>query len=515
MVRSLLCLSLWFLAHTVVEAYWLRPTRAEIIGTRAEFHIEEDSIRLGLYIGPDDTDKFSRLLLGKKSEVNNFFASNMTLSTDYQDTLHGKLVKRGDWAAMFPESASQQSTNKKRTARYEKYVEVLFSLSKTPTRVDVKPFTHQGEIYRLGMIWFHLSLPVIEVQALAQDERVILDWKDPWKSRFTNKRWARYPKSPALSFLYVESKEVRHEVLLRPVDLKPWLDKAWMKESVWGLNHREQIKKDVGQFLLGRNPLLVDAKPAELEITQIDFMHLSSNGVMPVGELEMLRPKGALIGVMLTHSQVDWPLDVELKWDLFGETIQEVAAKVADDVQEASRTLREGKSKLQWVSSIDRRENNGKDSISSEASIAESVLRFAGFGSMKEEKQKEVMQTLLMRIYGAFDYRKENQIYDSLAKSVQGDLLQQIYLEIKQTLTIQNKGGVRVKVNVVEILDAETVESFSGGYIIKTKWNVSGTVGHWGHTHRRTNQYLAEIKIEAVEGVWKLIDLELLDELRL
>ncbi len=41
-----------------------------------------------------------------------------------------------------------------------------------------------------------------------------------------------------------------------------------------------------------------------------------------------------------------------------------------------------------------------------------------------------------------------------------------------------------------------------------------GTVGHWGHVHVRKNKYDAKITVEPVNGAWKIIGMELLDETR-
>ncbi len=46
-------------------------------------------------------------------------------------------------------------------------------------------------------------------------------------------------------------------------------------------------------------------------------------------------------------------------------------------------------------------------------------------------------------------------------------------------------------------------------------WNVAGSIGHWGHVHQRKNQYRAEINVSPIDGVWKLVDLEILEEERL
>ena len=46
-------------------------------------------------------------------------------------------------------------------------------------------------------------------------------------------------------------------------------------------------------------------------------------------------------------------------------------------------------------------------------------------------------------------------------------------------------------------------------------WVAVGTVTHWGHTHDRVNRYHATMTITPVDGVWKLVGLELVNEERI
>ena len=69
-----------------------------------------------------------------------------------------------------------------------------------------------------------------------------------------------------------------------------------------------------------------------------------------------------------------------------------------------------------------------------------------------------------------------------------------------------------VKVQEVSLgEDAERSEALK----LKSRWTALGSVGHWGHIHSRVNQYEANITIEPIDGAWKIIDLEVLDESRL
>jgi len=50
---------------------------------------------------------------------------------------------------------------------------------------------------------------------------------------------------------------------------------------------------------------------------------------------------------------------------------------------------------------------------------------------------------------------------------------------------------------------------------LRGQWTAMGTVGHWGHVHTRQNLYDAIVTIQAVDGVWKITDLEVIEENRI
>ena len=104
-------------------------------------------------------------------------------------------------------------------------------------------------------------------------------------------------------------------------------------------------------------------------------------------------------------------------------------------------------------------------------------------------------------------------IYDQLATCVSGDLLREIYIQIMQRITLENQGGAQVKIDNVDVLDADFVyQEDSPGFKSNVKWNVSGTVGHWGHLHTRANQYVAEFGVEPIDGAWKIVSMQITDE---
>jgi hypothetical protein len=135
--------------------------------------------------------------------------------------------------------------------------------------------------------------------------------------------------------------------------------------------------------------------------------------------------------------------------------------------------------------------------------------------AMNEERLQQLVGDLLHNVYRSFDYRGEEVIYDVLEKSVSGELLTDIYLETQKSLELTNQGGARVKVKSTTVNDTELVKRKGNQLTIESNWTVSGSVGHWGHVHQRTNGYRANLEISDVDGVWKLTGLDVLEEQRL
>jgi len=131
------------------------------------------------------------------------------------------------------------------------------------------------------------------------------------------------------------------------------------------------------------------------------------------------------------------------------------------------------------------------------------------------EDLENVVYGLLRNVYRSFEFRDESTIYDELEKSVKGDLLETIYLEIRGSLELENTGGPRVRVSEVALRDIIDVDTgLKGSHWATAEWVTIGQVTHWGHTHERTNKYQARFGLFPVETHWKIGELKLLSEER-
>ena len=88
--------------------------------------------------------------------------------------------------------------------------------------------------------------------------------------------------------------------------------------------------------------------------------------------------------------------------------------------------------------------------------------------SLTAGESSAVLAGLLHNIYRAFDRRDESVVYDRLARSIDGDLLTDVYIQTRQSMELENQGGARVKVTEVELLEAEAESTQEdGGFVCR------------------------------------------------
>jgi hypothetical protein len=123
-----------------------------------------------------------------------------------------------------------------------------------------------------------------------------------------------------------------------------------------------------------------------------------------------------------------------------------------------------------------------------------------------------VFDALLKNIYRAFDFRSESDIYDVLAQSVDGPLLDAVYKEIQAGLVSAQQGGAIAKVKSVQILESQLVDSDQTGtqpFEIRGRWRVEGMVYHWGHVHDTSSIFEAIYTVAPRDGFWKIVKTDL------
>ena len=571
---------LFFAAWGGLRADALVVTQAMKASTILEIHIEKNTIRAELEIGLEDLEAFRNLLpdpiyerLGYPAgplagRLERFFREGLVLRTENRTPLIPKIEEMvGRERVRRDEITGEPLPVDGEESQTVLFVRLVYPLRRTPRVLSISPPSQENGAVSagIGFVVYHQGLPVNDFRYLSREETLRLDWTDPWYSEFDNRNLRRQFSGPISAFLYIEPYEVRQEIVVRPRDLQQWVDLGLEGSEVVPVAIQEQIKQKAVDFLGQHNPVTIDGKVVEGRLDRVHFIYrnLKTSGVIdPPRELDAL---SATLGVIFYYPTDRLPQEVTLEWELFNDRIQQVSAVATDEAGGLPMTLTREDPVLKWQNFLTNPTLPGLVEIKEppgrmirwivillSATVGVFALLFLASPRSKPEiwgfsrkafrgfliavlavalsaiflalrpptlspaAAQSLVGGLLGNVYRAFDYRDESVIYDTLERSVSGELLTDIYLETRRSLELENQGGARAKVKEVQMLETkQTPLSDGSGFEARCTWNVSGSVGHWGHIHQRINQYQARFVVRAIGGVWKITELELLQETRL
>jgi hypothetical protein len=443
------------------------------------------------------------------------------------------------------------------------FVVLSYAFRGQPDTLTFHPPTAGGEFptATIGFITYHLGLPAMDFRYLGAESTIDLDWEDPWFSKFRNRNLWRQYDSPLNVFLYVEPYEVRVEIIVRPRDVQRWTDVGVEGLKTIPVAVQEDVKQKVADFFTANLDFTIDGKSIKPVLDRVNFLERTlrtSTVITPPRELDAA---AATLGVIYLQPTNGYPQEAKITWNHFIDRIDRIPAAATDeagplrfflvsddnilwwknflknptmptlvDVKPPPSPIVRGVTILSWAAlavmaffvlrscvSAARGQTPWRRTVALTAAfiaLAGGSFVVTGSTTIDDQRSQEIVSALLHNVYRAFDFRDEEIIYDTLAHSVSGDLLTETYLETRRGLELASQGGARAKVQQIEMLEVNAQRE-GRGFRANSTWNVAASVGHWGHIHQRRNQYVAELTVEPVDGVWKITSLELIEEKRL
>lgn len=403
------------------------------------------------------------------------------------------------------------------------------------------------------------------------------DSKEEWDSWFDKQREDTLgigSYSSVYSFIYINNAEVRNEVLIPLANLAALIEFERADPSFLTVEEQAAAAKQIQRFFSVGNPVQIDGVEVQPVFDRIDFYGLDLRDFAEQAEKRKVSMASGRVGIIMRYPAKGSPLKVDVAWDKFNEeTIRSVEAVAFPykEVKKVSFSMFLENNVYSWeatdapelpsVTNVDladpryhvepatvaipvvtagcfllamiasclclARLNNG---LMLGAAIALGVVGFlaANVGkvdvvspferrgrlAISDATANTIFLQLHRNLFRSFDYHEESQVYDTLARSVNGPLLRKLYLQINDSLRISEQGGAVSRIEDVQILSGrQQSEPFvENGFQYRCKWNVVGTIEHWGHIHERTNQYDAMFKVKVVDGSWKIIAMDVLDQ---
>ncbi len=545
--------------------------QAMLATTIAEIYVEDDAVRLDLDIGVPDFGAFRSLLpdaLHARMEFGDVpFAERLErfLTQEFRiladgEPLTGRLTAIGPAERVRRDEITGEPLPA--TGEAETVINASFrwSLAGRPAQLEFALALPADAA--VGYVVYHQRIAVNDFRYLTASQILNLDWEDPWYSAFARRNLRRQYDAPMAGFIYVEPYEVRKEIIVRPRDMQRYVDLGLDGRDTIPVAIQAEIRQKVIDFLREHQPVTIDGRPAEPAAARADFLERSLRTSRVIDPPEELDVNAAILGVKFIYPHPDFPQTVTMRWDLFDDRIRKVPASAVDPAGGMPQFLEPDADMLEWRNFIRvpvmpelaaveappgpgarilfygrwllvliaafllwrlvRALRDDRAHAAGPAAITATALVLAGFGwwlggqaRLDEAATREVVTGLLTNIYRAFDFRGEGDVYDVLARSVDGDLLREVYLEMRRGLVLASQGGASARVKNVELVTLDARPAGDQEIAARASWRVAAAVGHWGHIHERRNEYRADLRLRPVDGAWKVVGVEILDEVRL
>ena len=380
--------------------------------------------------------------------------------------------------------------------------------------------------------------------------------------------------SQVYSFLYINDFEVRHEILIPLLTLEQSVLLARDDDDFLSIAEQDAARTQVQAYFQTGNPIEVDGQRIEPVVQRCDFFGLDFKDFAQRAERKQVPMVNARVGIILSYPLPSPPQQVQLTWDRFNKSVYAVSMTVFayEDAMRTTLTRIARNNVYTWNAGVRpaipelkplpvnlppapavkipaasitillciplalialKRKHAGVMPTGGVLALLFAVayalsyspptyiqVNVPGSSMVTEQAADTIFRKLHQKIYSAFQYRREEEIYDALSMCIDGDLLQQVYLQVQQGLKMQEQGGAISRIEDVKVIAGHA--SLNDGsktrsqleFAYQCRWHVVGTVEHWGHIHERTNVYHAVFTVAAIDGLWKLTKMSVLDEER-
>ncbi len=394
-----------------------------------------------------------------------------------------------------------------------------------------------------------------------------------WETWFAKQREATLgitSYSSVYSFIYIEPNEIRHEILIPLATLKTILPVKSRDVAFIEIDEQDAIRTLVRDWLRADNPVTINGSRVMPEFSRIDFYGLDLRDFAAQAAEQKVSLASGRVGIILRYETPDDAVhDATLTWEKYYSSmnkIQSVVISYPDRIDrfEFSRFNKAEDNVLTWKcnpatlpqpiaavpAEIEPRPTLtipiasllcvgaaffslriSKPSVRLLLSGVALILALASWRSLgvtidhpweqpaelSDQRAAEIFQKLHQGVYRSLDFGSEDRVYDVLATSVDGDLLEKLYLQLRQSLEMEEQSGAVARIQSIAYDNGkESPRSTTTvpwpGFEYHSTWAVAGTVEHWGHIHERQNRFEAVFTIEPRDGNWKITRMDIAEQ---
>lgn len=334
-------------------ADFVSPYGGETAPNFAEISVLKDRVRLELEIDPTDYPLFVSPDDGKGRSLSERTGRTMLVSADGL-SLQPEILSV-DLRPRKPRITAATTVVPPRPRSADViHAELEFPFAGRPkTFTFIPPLDGDGmPTASIGVLVEHMGVPVTDYRYLARPETLAPNWEDAWFSKFENPNLTRHHKSPLMSFLSMQPREVRHEIIVRLRDLEDWVDLGLDGAASFGAAQMAEVAPRAEAFFAARNPVVVDGErvaPSDIRISRIA---VGVEGLRLLDDAQDADRSTALLGVVIFYPRPALAREVEMTWELFLDGIDAVPVTLSDLAGDEAAQVRANDPEVRWTNHL-------------------------------------------------------------------------------------------------------------------------------------------------------------------
>ena len=498
-----------------IAAYadWQNLSGAETARNIAEIRVTDTGINIALEIYPEDIDSFwlnERIALAVHADGVKLEPTVLLIEQ------RRRTDRVSPFAGMIDPRTRQRIPGPPEDDRVL-FAEFEYDIPGKPERLMFTPPLDAAgaTAVTIGFLAFHKEVPVNDFRYLSGASTLILDWDDPWFSAFENRNLTRHHKWPQMSFLYIEPREVRHEILVRVRDLMEWTQENPDIRVILSGADKLKLQQAAREFFLETNPLRIDEVLARQSTFRAEYLRITPAGLKVIESDVPIDASAAILGVSLSYWTESLPQTVTVDWQLFDERVERVPTNAMDPAGPFPSFVTADDPRIEWQNFLKNYQEPMVRAIStgSEGFLNWETLRLALLGTPDQETAVRIVGGILENAAVAFLERDPEALDAALLHIVSNEGLADVRMELAGAFAVPTTGGGVASVESIRALELTDITELSSaeGFSVLAGWTETAVGHHWGHVDNRSLRFRALMDIVRDDDCWKLLGVTVVD----
>ena len=535
------CLLLLLLTVTVgnVSADWLNLTGAETAPNIAEIYIHDDHVRVQLEIYPGDLEIFKDLIPDnwfKQQDSNrpplderlkHFSKHTLAITNENGVPLQMQLetveartrIDRGSRFAGMINPITRQRAPEPPADKRVVYVELVYPFDEKPEQLQIIPPLNELGTAKttIGFVVYHRAVPVTDFRYLGQASTLMLDWQDPWFTRFDNKNLARHHKYPIMLYLYVEPRQIRLDALMRVSDLAEMTefpaDLAGENDEI----RRTRLHDHVTSYFSRNNTIQVDGESRVPDSIILRYFKVSLNGLEPVENVSPADESSLLIGVSRKYYVPALPGTIGSVWPYFNQQFDRIPYVATDPAGPFPDYIFQDESEFGWKNLL--KQYNEPEMRPLDVTTGWRIeLPFIGektlFSRPPDEQQAAaIISDVFENLRIAYIEKNPPALSQALDSVIEKNQTDSLTAELSKLFApAMRRGGVGAVESFGDLeIDAIQPLDDPDGFRATVTGSATIQAMHWGHTDQQQLQFQMLLDLVDINNQWQLFDLTVID----